>query len=141
LTPRKSNDQDQAAISESELVVLKVLWERGALKVGEVLEALEQQGYAWVYNTVQTLLNRLKQKHFVATKKEGRALAYHPLIDRDAFVQLKMEAVATQVFDGATSQVVMALVEQQKFTKGEIDQFKALLERLSEKASDENDGL
>lgn len=134
MTPRKSNAQDQTAISESELVVLKVLWEHGPLKVGEVLQALEAQGYAWVYNTVQTLLNRLKSKKFAATKKSGRALAYHPLVDRDAFVQMKVEAVASQVFDGTTSQVVMALVEQQQFTQTEIDQFRALLDRLSGEA-------
>lgn len=125
------HSSERVAISDSEMVVLKILWERGPLKVGDVLQALESQGFEWVYNTVQTLLNRLKKKAFVKTEKVGRALTYQPLVDRQAFISRKMSEVATQVFDGATAPMVLALVEQQNFSKDEIQQFRALLDRLS----------
>lgn len=131
---RAKHSSERTAVSDSEMTVLKILWENNPLKVGEVLQAIEYQGFAWVYNTVQTLLNRLKAKGFVETEKVGRALAYKPLVDRQTFISRKMNEVATQVFDGATAPVVLALVEQQTFSKEEIQQFKELLDRLSHEA-------
>lgn len=133
---RNPREPERSTVSESELEILKVLWNQGPLKVGEVLISMRTQGFSWAYNTVQTLLNRLKNKGFVATVKKGRALTYRPLVDRQAFVSQKIEEVATRVFDGATSSMVLALVERQRFTKAEIERFKTLVDRLS-KESDE----
>ncbi len=132
MTDSRPRDSERATVSESELVVLKLLWERGPLKVSEVLAALQEQGFTWAYNTVQTLLNRLKTKGFVATAKRGRALTYRPLVDRRAFASQKMEEVATAVFDGSASPMVLALLEQKRFSKAEIERFKALVDRLAE---------
>ena len=49
-------------IPDSELDVLKVLWDRGQGTVREVLETLRAAGRQWSYATVATLLDRLETK-------------------------------------------------------------------------------
>ncbi len=56
-------------IPDSELDVLKVLWDKGQATVREALETLRQDGRQWSYATVATLLDRLESKGLVANRQ------------------------------------------------------------------------
>lgn len=53
------------AISETELAVLDLLWNKGPATVRELLEVAGESGHIWAYTTLQTLLNRLERKGYV----------------------------------------------------------------------------
>ena len=59
------------SIPDSELDVLKVLWDRGQATVREVLETLRAAGRQWSYATVATLLDRLETKGVVTSDRSG----------------------------------------------------------------------
>ena len=59
--------------SDSELEVLKALWEIGPATVRDLHGPLQESGSSWAYTTVQTLLARLEQKGYVRCDKSGRA--------------------------------------------------------------------
>ena len=61
-------------IPDSELDVLKVLWDRGQATVREVLETLRAAGRQWSYATVATLLDRLETKGVVTSDRSELAL-------------------------------------------------------------------
>lgn len=120
----------QAAISETELTVLKVLWDRGFGTVREVQAVLQEQGRTWAYTTVQTLLNRLQGKRYAHCEKGGTAHIYRPAVTREQLLQNRLHALADAFCEGTASPLVLALVEGGRFTPEEIESFRRMLDQL-----------
>jgi BlaI family penicillinase repressor len=120
-----------SAISETEQAVLKVLWDLGTATVREVQTVLQAQGRQWAYTTVQTLLNRLQNKGYAASEKGGPAHVYRAAVSREQLLQRRLHDLADEFCEGTASPLVLALVEGGRFTPGEIDRFRQLLDQLS----------
>eukprot|EP01034_Spumella_vulgaris_P005285 gene5285-6745_t len=69
----KSND---LALSELQLALMRVLWERGEASTAEVVEALHEAGRALAHTTVATLLTRLEKRGMISASRDGRQLRY-----------------------------------------------------------------
>lgn len=120
----------QPAISETEMAVLKVLWDQGPGTVREVQAVLQNQGRKWAYTTVQTLLNRLQGKGHADCEKGGTAHIYRAAVTREQLLQNRLHALADEFCEGTASPLVLALVEGGRFTPDEIDNFRKLLDQL-----------
>jgi predicted transcriptional regulator len=123
----------RASISETELEVLKVLWEHGPGTVRTVNDRLRRQGRRWAYTTVLTLLQRLEAKGYVASDKSGVAHVFRPAVTRDRLLRQRLKDLANQLCEGTATPLVLALVEGQRFTAEEISQFRQLLDQLETK--------
>jgi predicted transcriptional regulator len=123
-------DERQPSVSKGELEVLKVLWERPAATVREVNAALREQGRDQAYTTVQTLLQRLESKGYVASEKGAPAHVYRATVSRDALVNLRLRELSEQLCDGTSSPLLHALVEGSRLSAEEVRQLRELLERL-----------
>lgn len=119
-----------ATISETELAVLKVLWDLEAGTVREVQTALQPQGRKWAYTTVQTLLNRLQAKGYAASEKGGPAHVYRAAVSREQLLQRRLSDLADEFCEGTASPLLLALVEGAHFTTDEIERFRRLLDQL-----------
>src|SRR5258708_5580500 len=71
-----------AAPSERELDVLKVLWDLGEAKVRDVHEAMCRDAKC-AFTTVQTLLRIMADKGIVRPRSVGRTLYYSPIYTRE----------------------------------------------------------
>ncbi|HEV3262918.1 MAG TPA: BlaI/MecI/CopY family transcriptional regulator [Gemmataceae bacterium] len=118
-------------ISDTELEVLKVLWEQGPATVREVNALLRRQGRRWAYTTVLTLLQRLEAKGYVASDKSALAHVFRADVSRDRLLRRRLKDLASQLCQGTTTPLVQALVEGHRFTAAEIDHFRRLLDRLA----------
>jgi predicted transcriptional regulator len=125
----------RASISETELDVLKVLWENGPGMVRAVNALLRRQGRRWAYTTVLTLLQRLEAKGYVTSDKSGLAHVFRPAVTRDHLLRQRLKDLANQLCEGTATPLVLALVEGQRFTAAEISQFRQLLDQLEGKKS------
>lgn len=119
-------------ISETELDVLKALWDMRSGTVREVQAALRPLGRRWAYTTVQTLLQRLLDKGYVRCDRSGTAHVYRAAVSRDRLLQQRLTALSDELCEGSASPLVLALVEGVRFTPAEIEQFRKLLDRLEE---------
>jgi predicted transcriptional regulator len=119
-------------VSEAELAVLKVLWELSRGTVREVRDILLSQGRDWAYTTVQTLLNRLEAKGHVRVERSGSVNIYRPAVSREQFAQQRLSNLAEELYEGAASSLVLALVEGTRFTAAELEQFRKLLDQLEQ---------
>ena len=119
-------------VSEAELAVLKVLWDLSRGTVREVRDILLGQGRDWAYTTVQTLLNRLEAKGHVRVERSGSVNVYRPAVSREQFAQQRLSNLAAELYEGAASSLVLALVEGTRFTPAELDQFRKLLDQLEQ---------
>ncbi len=125
------------SVSETELTVLKALWDLRVGPVRELQAKLNDDGHAWAYTTVQTLLNRLEQKGYVASKKVGRAFHFHVIVSRDQLLSQELGDLAERVCGGAALPLVMNLVQGRRFTSAEIGRFRDLLDKLESDGQDE----
>ena len=75
------------------------------------------------YNTVQTLLRLMEGKKLVSHHVEGRTFIYTPRFSRNESAARFVE----RVFDGAPSQLVLSLLEEERISPHEIEQLYALI--------------
>ncbi len=119
-----------AAISETELLVLKALWKRGPATVRELDELLRRQGRDWAYNTVLTLLQRLAAKGYVRADKESPAHVFHAAVSREEHLRHRLRDLVDTVCEGAATPLVRAMVEGRRLSRREIADLRELVDRL-----------
>jgi len=86
-------------VTEAEGALLEALWRCGPLSPrGLVAEV--QRARPWGQATIKTLLARLMHKRVVRAQREAGALRYHPLVERQAFVESEVAALAERLFGG-----------------------------------------
>jgi BlaI family transcriptional regulator, penicillinase repressor len=123
-------EERQASVSESELEVLKTLWDVGPCTVRTLNAALQRLGRRWAYTTVQTLLQRLEAKSYVASDRAGAAHVFRAAVSRDALVSRRLRDLADQLCGGTASPLLLALVEDGRLTNEDVQQLRRLLDQL-----------
>lgn len=69
------------AMSESERIIMEILWEYGPLSAAQVT-SLAREKQNWSYNTVRTFLTRLKEKKAVTVEQRDKYY-YAPSMTRE----------------------------------------------------------
>jgi predicted transcriptional regulator len=123
--------QQEPNISETELSVLKALWEHEPATVRELAAVLADRGRSWAYTTVQTLLNRLRAKGVVESDTAGHAHVYRAAVSREGLLRARLSALADELCEGTATPLVHALVESDSFSKDDLASFRELIERLN----------
>jgi BlaI family transcriptional regulator, penicillinase repressor len=120
-------------IGESELTVLRVLWDRSPLSVREVMERLHEMGREVAYTTVLTFLSRLERKGYVTSDKGGTAYVYRPRVSREQVTRSRVQGLLDELFDGAAGAMVLHLVESERLSDAEIARLRRLIKDLDSK--------
>lgn len=116
-----------ALLTDGELRLMQVLWDKGRATVGEVVDALPDPTPP-AYNTVLTLLRILERKGYVTHEKDGRAFIYNPCIGRDDARRTAVTYLLRRFFDDSPSLLVLNLLELHKVEPQELRRLKALIE-------------
>lgn len=119
-----------ATLTEAELRLMDVLWQKGQATVAEVTEALPPPPLA--YNTVLTTMRILEQKGYVTHQEEGRAFVYHPLIQRDDAAKSAVGQLVSRFFGNKSTALALRLVEEQRPSNDELQRLKKLIEQYEE---------
>ena len=127
-------------VSDAELEVLKVLWDRGPGTVRDIESHLRRKRRRWAYNTILTLLSRLRDKKYVASEKSGDKDAgkaaphtFRAAVSRDQLLRHGLSDLAERICDGTASPLVHALVQGKNFSADDIARFRKLLDELEQK--------
>lgn len=120
----------RSPVSDAELEVLKVLWDAGPATVRDVVAALRRQRRKLAYNTVLTLLSRLREKGYVAADRRETAHVFRPIVSRDDLLGFSLASLADRICDGTASPLVHALVRTQRLSAEDIARFRKLLDDL-----------
>jgi predicted transcriptional regulator len=125
---------DRPAVSDAELEVLKELWSSGPATVRDVVAALRRRRRRLAYNTVLTLLSRLRDKGYVAADKREPAHLFRAVVSRDELLGSSLARLADRICDGTASPLVHALVRRQQFSPDDIRRLRRLLDELEGKS-------
>jgi predicted transcriptional regulator len=120
-------------LSEAQLEIMNLVWDRGETTVGELWQELSQRRPV-ARNTVQTLVTRLEEKGWLAHSAEGTVFRYRALYPRKATLRQIVRRLVETAFGGSTEGLVMTLLEDQALTDREARQIRAAIERAERAA-------
>ena len=119
-------------LSELQLAVMRVLWQKTRATVAEVHEALEaERGLA--LTTVATVLTRLERAGLVAHRAAGRHYLYRPLVSEEEVRRSMVSALTDRLFEGDVAALVSHLVSGREIEPGDLASVKRLIEERERK--------
>lgn len=114
-------------LTELQIALLRVLWERGEGTVAEVQEAIaEDRGLA--LTTVATLLSRLERRGVVTHRTEGRQYVYRALVSESEVRRSMLREMGDRLFGGDLAAMVSQLLGSARIDEGELSRIRAAVE-------------
>lgn len=126
--PRKQS----TTLTEAELRLMEVLWEKGPASVHQLLEALPTKP-ALAYNSVLTTVRILEKKGYVRHTKDGRAHIYTPLVGRDEATRFEIRNLVNRFFNNSHELLVLNLLENENIESQELQRVRELLQAAGSK--------
>lgn len=123
-------------VTEAELNVLEVLWERGPSTVRQITDLLYPGGGASKAATVLKLLERLeKDNRYVRRSRAEGVHTYAATIDRDHLIGRRLEHLADQLCGGSLTPLLTNLVRSEKLSARELQSLRDLIDELDRETS------
>jgi predicted transcriptional regulator len=121
--PRQST-----TLTEAELRIMNVLWERASGTVQQVLESLPTNP-ALAYNSVLTTIRILEKKGYVKHAKDGRAHVYVPVVKRQEATRSEIRHLVNRFFANSHEQLVLNILEDRGMDEAELKRLRKMLQR------------
>lgn len=121
--PRKQSP----TLTEAELRLMEILWEKRSASVHQLLEALPEKP-ALAYNSVLTTIRILEKKGYVQHSKDGRAHIYTPLVGREEATRFEIRNLVNRFFKSSHELLVLNLLENKGVDRAELQKVKELLQ-------------
>ena len=120
-------------LTEAELRLMDVLWERGSATVADVADALPKE-LGLAYNTVLTTLRILEDKGYLTHSKseEGRAFVYTPVVGRQEASRNAVRYLVSRFFRDSPELLVLNLLENEELSEPELRRIRQLLAEESQ---------
>jgi len=118
-------------ISESEWLVMRVLWSKSPLAAQDIFEQLDSTT-KWKPKTIKTLIDRLVKKGAVKYEKDGRRYLYYPAVGREECVTTERKSFIKRVYGGITKPMLAAFLEDAELSGEDIAELKDILEQKAE---------
>lgn len=116
-----------ATLTEAELRIMNVLWDRGSATVHEVLQAFPPKP-ALAYNSVLTIIRILENKGYVKHVKDKRAHIYLPKVDRKDATRFEIRHLVSRFFGDSHELLVLNILEEKHIDAEELARVRQLLE-------------
>jgi BlaI family transcriptional regulator, penicillinase repressor len=114
-------------LTEAELRLMDVVWDKGAATAGDVLEALPGRP-STAYSTVVTTLRILEEKGYLRHTKEGRAFVYHPVVGRSEASRSAVRHLLRRFFNDSPELLVLNVLKHEHIDGPELKRLRKLIE-------------
>jgi BlaI family penicillinase repressor len=112
-------------LTEQELEIMKIVWERESATVRDVYETLLERRKV-AYTTVMTMMKILEQKKYLKRTQADRAYVYRPAQPKRLVVGAMVRDFINRVFNGATEPLLVHLVEEHDLSPEELEEIARL---------------
>jgi BlaI family transcriptional regulator, penicillinase repressor len=120
-----------ATLTEAELRIMNVLWDKGSATVHEVLQALPPKP-TLAYNSVLTIIRILETKGYVKHEKDRRAHVYLPKVGRKDATRFEVRHLVSRFFGNSHELLVLNILEENSLDADELSRVRQLLEGSKE---------
>jgi BlaI family penicillinase repressor len=122
-------------LTEQELEIMKIVWERESATVRDVYETLRARRQI-AYTTVMTMMRILERKGHVKVSRADRAYVYRPARPRQRVVAEMVREFIDRVFGGAAEPLVQHLLRDRHLSEDDLRQIAALLKSRKHEDAD-----
>jgi BlaI family penicillinase repressor len=119
--------------TNSELEILRVLWQRGPSTVREVYETINQVKTTG-YTTVLKLMQLMAQKGLLLRDESQRSHVYRASSAEAQTQRRLLGDLMDRAFEGSAAQLVLRALSVKRSSPEELEQIRQLLEGLSKEA-------
>jgi BlaI family transcriptional regulator, penicillinase repressor len=123
--PRKPQD-----VTDAELAILQVLWDRGQATVRQLTEVLYPAEEGAQFATVQKLLGRLEGKGCVERNRDAWPHVFYATIAREELIGRQLQNTAERLCEGSLAPLLSHLVKNRELSNEERDMLRGLLDEL-----------
>jgi len=120
--PRKQS----ATLTEAELRIMEVLWQKGSGTVQQVLDGLTAP---LAYNSVLTTIRILEKKGHLKHAKDGRAHVYEPRIGREEATRSEIRHLVSRFFRDSHEALVLNIVQNEALDAAKLKELRDMLEQ------------
>jgi predicted transcriptional regulator len=114
MPPKKS-----ITLTEAELRLMKVLWDRGESAVSDLVSAVSDER-PLAYTSVLTTVRILENKGYVRHRQEGRAFLYSPCVDEFEASKSEVRHVLQRFFGNSRERLLLSLLGDDDITPEEL---------------------
>ena len=123
MPPKKS-----PTLTEAELRLMKLLWQRGESAVGDLVTAMPE-GDALAYNSVLTTIRILEKKGYVRHRQEGRAFIYSACVAEEDASRVEVRHVLQRFFGNSREKLLLSLLGDEEITPAELQRLREAIRR------------
>lgn len=119
---------DQPPLTETQRLIMEIVWQRGEVIVSEVRDALAKRRRDLARNTVQTMMVRLENKGWLRHREEGQAFVYSADRPRAASLGARVAQMVDRLFAGSPEEMVTALIEYRGLSEVEAERIRNMID-------------
>lgn len=114
-------------LPDTELEIMKVIWESGETLSTSEVKILLERNRPWNVSALQTLLNRLIDRGFLESYKEGKNRFYSPLVAEKDYLAVENKAFLEKVNDRSVTKLVASLFDSHSISEADLDELAAFI--------------
>lgn len=122
--------RNTADVTDTELAILDVLWNRGKSVVRDIVATLYEEHTPTLHMTVKSLLERLESKGYVECDRSGYAHQFSAKVSREAYVGRQLKQLAESHFNGAVTPMLLTLVEGSNLSRKDREAIRKIIEGI-----------
>ncbi len=115
-------------ITDTELAVLKALWDSGPLTAKAIAEMLYGNCSESELGTVHSMLQRLERKKFILRDRSSHAHVFSSVVSRSEVAGQELQLMAKKLADGSMAPFLTHLVQADRLTEEEINEIRHMLD-------------
>lgn len=120
-------------LTEAELRLMRVLWERGESAVAEMVTAVADET-PLAYNSVLTTIRVLERKGYVVHRQDGRAFLYSASIAQMEASRSEVKHVLQRFFGNSRERLLLSLLGDDEISADELQRLKEAIAKAPEDA-------
>ena len=121
----------EKTLTDLELAIMEIVWQKGQATVRDVYEAI-QPIRPLAYNTILTVLTKLREKGIVSSQPRGKAYLYTPLVSETEAAKRSVTRIMEQFFAGSARSLAAHLIKTQSMEPDELEELKRLVDETLE---------
>jgi predicted transcriptional regulator len=113
-------------LTNLELKLMKIVWDKGKATVRDVKNALPRRK-PLAYSTVLTVMRILERKGFLRHDTVDRTYVYYPVVTRDEVIRSTLRDLTSRLFGGSAELLMVNILEKETLSPEELKRLKQLI--------------
>lgn len=126
-------------LSDFELQVMQVFWQRGELTAPEVHQIITEE-HQVAYTTVKTIIDRLEKKTALERARTyGRTIVYKAIVAKDQLSRPMVKDFIQKLFSGNVRPMFNHLIKEESLSIDDVDYLQKVLAEKRKDLQDESE--